>query len=86
MDKTLARSIVALAVLTIVIAAWMGRSQFSPKEKRFSSGFTNQVLAMELVSTNSEVQEIVGEVGDPNRDIMRGKVQKDFLFISLRER
>lgn len=81
MDKALILLIGLLAVSTGVIAWSMERSHFSPGEKRFSSGFTNRVLAMELVRTNRDVQEIVGELGDPNREVMRGKVQKDFLFI-----
>jgi len=80
-DKTLVLGIVALAVLTVAIGAWMEGSKFSPKDGQFSSGFTNHVLAIELVRTNSDVQEIVGELGDPNREVMRGKVQKDFFFI-----
>ncbi len=70
-----------LAVLTIAVGAWMEGSHFSPQETPFSSGFTKHVLAIELVRTTSDVQEIVGELGDPNREVMRGKVQKDFFFI-----
>lgn len=81
MDKTLVLLIGVLAVSTGVIVWSMERSHFSPSEKQFSSGFTKHVLAIELVRTNSDVQEIVGELGDPNREIMRGKVQKDFFFI-----
>jgi hypothetical protein len=81
MDRTLVLLIGVLAVATGVIAWSMERSHFSPSEKPFSSGFTKHVLAIELVRTNSDVQEIVGELGDPNREVMRGKVQKDFFFI-----
>jgi len=80
-DRTLVLLIGVLAVSTGVIAWSMGRSQFSPPEKQFSSGFTNHVLAIELVRTRADVQEIVGELGNPNRETMRGKVRKDFLFI-----
>ncbi len=80
-DKTLVLLIGVLAVSTGVIVWSMERSHFSPREKPFSSGFTKHVLAIELVRANSDVQEIVGELGDPNREVMRGKVQKDFFFI-----
>ena len=80
-DKSLALGIVSLAVLTTAIGVWMERSRFSPSERQFSSGFTNHVLAIELVRTPDDVLEIVGELGDPNREVMRGKVRKDFLFI-----
>lgn len=81
MDKTLVLLIGVLAVSTGIIVWSMERSHFSPSEKQFSSGFTKHVLAIELVKTTSDVQEIVGELGDPNREVMRGKVQKDFFFI-----
>lgn len=81
MDRRLILLISALAVATGVIVWSMERSHFSPSERQFSSGFTKHVLAIELVRTKSDVQEIVGELGDPNREVMRGKVQKDFFFI-----
>lgn len=81
MDRRLILLISVLAVAIGVIVWWMGRSHFSPMEKRFSSGFSNRVLAMELVRTTSDVQEVVGDLGDPNREVMRDNVQKDFFFI-----
>lgn len=81
MDRTLVLLIGVLTISAGVIVWSMERSRFSPSEKQFSSGFTKHVLAIELVRTNSDVQEIVGELGDPNREVMRGKVQKDFFFI-----
>lgn len=81
LDKGLTLGILVLAALTIAIAVWMGRPHFSPSEKQLSSGFSNRVLAIELVRTTSDVQEIVGELGNPNREVMRDKVQKDFFFI-----
>jgi hypothetical protein len=81
LDRVLIVGIIALAGLTIAIVAWMGLSKFSPRERHFSSGFTNHVIAIELVRTREEVLGIVGEPGDPNREVMRGKVWKDFFFI-----
>ncbi len=81
MDRRLILLITVLTVAIGVIVWWMGRSHFSPMENPFSSGFSNRVLAMELLRTTSDVQEVVGDLNDPNREVMRGNVQKDFFFI-----
>jgi Trk-type K+ transport system membrane component len=47
------------------------------------NGFRGHVAALEFARTPDDVKAIVGDLGNPNRDVMRRQLNRDFIFIAL---
>jgi hypothetical protein len=73
------RIIGALAFVVIGIAMWMGVAfKFEPTEP---IPFRSPILALELIRAVDDVKKIVGDLGDPNREVVRKSLRADFGFI-----
>ncbi len=76
-------------MLVLLVAVWMFVGGLSFKcpavagRPCLPSGFRNHVAALEFARTADDVETIVGDIGHPNRDVMRRVVHRDFIFIAL---
>lgn len=74
------------ALLVLALAVWMGVNGQSfvcvQPQPCLPGGFGGHVLALEFARTTADVQAIVGDVGHPNREVMRRALYIDFGFIA----
>ncbi|MFQ5684305.1 MAG: hypothetical protein ACE5HC_13675 [Candidatus Binatia bacterium] len=70
-----------LILLTGGLVTWMGvRFRFEPKEPL--KDFRSPVLALEFVESANGIAHIVGDLGDENREKVRGSLHADFFLIA----
>lgn len=84
--RRLAWAIGILSLLVLSVAVWMGfgaRAFSCLQEPCLPNGFRGHVAALEFARTAPDVKAIVGDVGNPNRDVMRRELNRDFIFIGL---
>ena len=84
--RRLARVIGIFALLVLLVAVWMGvgaRAFTCLQQPCLPNGFRGHVAALEFARTVPDVGAIVGDVGNPNRDVMRRQLNRDFIFIAF---
>lgn len=84
--KRLGRMIGLFALLVLALAVWMGVNGQSfvcvQPQPCLPGGFGGHVLALEFARTTADIQAIAGDVGHPNRKVMRRQLYIDFGFIA----
>lgn len=87
--RRLARAIGLVSLLLLLTAGWMlvGALSFkcpTPQERPCRpNGFSGHVVALEFARTVPDVKAIVGDLGNPNRAVMRRELNRDFIFIAF---
>lgn len=81
-----ARTIAVLSLLVLLVAVWMGvgaRAFKCLQEPCLPNSFRGHVVALEFARTVPDVKAIIGDMGDPNRDVMHRQLNRDFVFIGV---
>lgn len=87
--RRLGRAVGLISLLLLLTAGWMlvGARSFKcpPPQERpcLPNGFRGHVAALEFARTVTDVNAIVGDMGNPNRDVMRRQLNRDYIFIAL---
>lgn len=84
--RRLGRAIGIFSLLVLVVAVWMavGARAFSCLQQPcLPHGFRGHVAALEFARTVPDAAAIVGDLGNPNREVMRRVLNRDFIFIAF---
>ena len=84
--QRLARAIAIVSLLVLLVAVWMGvgaRAFSCLQEPCLPNSFRGHVAALEFARTVPDVQAIVGDLGNANREVMHRQLNRDFIFIGL---
>lgn len=84
--RRLGRAIGISALLVLGVAVWMalGARAFSCLQQPcLPNGFRGHVAALEFARTATDVRAIVGDAGNPNREVMWKELNRDFIFIAF---